>query len=40
MKAGKWGEGPVHGVELYNKTLGIVGMGQIGSHLTKLAQGS
>src|SRR5437879_11694879 len=27
------------GVELYNKTLGIVGVGQIGSHLAKLAQG-
>jgi D-3-phosphoglycerate dehydrogenase len=27
------------GVELYNKVLGIVGVGQIGSHLTKLAQG-
>ena len=27
------------GVELFNKVLGIVGVGQIGSHLTKLAQG-
>ena len=27
------------GVELYNKVLGIIGAGQIGSHLTKMAQG-
>ena len=27
------------GVELYNKVLGIVGVGQIGGYLTKLAQG-
>lgn len=39
MKAGKWEKEKFMGVELYNKTLGIVGMGQIGSHLAKLAQG-
>src|SRR3989449_5023248 len=39
MKAGKWEKDMFMGVELYNKTLGIVGMGQIGSHLAKLAQG-
>ena len=39
MKAGKWEKDRFMGVELYNKTLGIVGMGQIGSHLAKLAQG-
>jgi D-3-phosphoglycerate dehydrogenase len=27
------------GSELYNKTLGLVGLGQIGSYVTKLAQG-
>ena len=27
------------GVELYNKTLGLVGLGQIGTYVTKLAQG-
>lgn len=40
MKAGRWDKEKFMGVELYNKTLGIVGMGQIGSHLAKLAQGA
>lgn len=40
MKAGKWEKEKFMGMELYNKTLGIVGMGQIGSHLAKLAQGA
>ena len=39
MKAGKWEKDKFMGVELFNKVLGIVGVGQIGSHLTKLAQG-
>jgi D-3-phosphoglycerate dehydrogenase len=39
MKAGKWEKDWFMGTELYNKTLGVVGMGQIGSHLAKLAQG-
>ena len=38
-KAGKWEKEKFMGVELYNKTLGIVGVGQIGGYLTKLAQG-
>jgi D-3-phosphoglycerate dehydrogenase len=38
-KAGKWEKEKFMGVELYNKTLGVVGMGQIGGYLTKLAQG-
>ena len=38
-KAGKWEKEKFMGVELYNKVLGIVGVGQIGGHLTKLAQG-
>ena len=39
MKAGKWEKSRFMGVELYNKTLGLVGLGQIGSYVTKLAQG-
>src|SRR5207245_2697766 len=39
MKGAKWEKDRFMGVELYNKTLGIVGVGQIGSHLAKLAQG-
>lgn len=39
VKAGKWEKDKFMGVELYNKVLGIVGIGQIGSHLTKMAQG-
>ena len=39
MKAGKWEKDRFLGMELYNKVLGIVGMGQIGSHVAKLAQG-
>ena len=39
MKAGKWEKDRFMGVELYNKTLGVVGIGQIGGYLTKLAQG-
>ncbi|MBX3235484.1 MAG: phosphoglycerate dehydrogenase [Nitrospiraceae bacterium] len=38
-KSGKWEKDKFMGVELYNKTLGIVGVGQIGGYLTKLAQG-
>lgn len=39
VRAGKWEKEKFMGVELYNKVLGIVGVGQIGGHLTKLAQG-
>ena len=39
MKAGKWEKDRFMGVELYNKTLGIVGIGQIGGYVAKLAQG-
>lgn len=39
MKAGKWEKERFMGVELHNKTLGIVGLGQIGGYLAKLAQG-
>lgn len=38
-KQGKWEKDKFMGVELYNKVLGIVGVGQIGGYLAKLAQG-
>ncbi len=38
-KAGRWEKQKFMGVELYNKTLGVVGLGQIGGYLAKLAQG-
>ena len=38
-KSGKWEKSKFMGTELYNKTLGLVGLGQIGSVVTKLAQG-
>ncbi len=40
MRAGKWEKEKFMGVELYNKVLGIVGVGQIGGYLAKLAQGA
>lgn len=39
MRVGKWEKEKFMGMELYNKTLGIVGVGQIGGYLAKLAQG-
>ena len=39
MKAGKWEKKKFMGVELFNKTLGIVGLGAIGSEVAKKAQG-
>ncbi|EEG79013.1 phosphoglycerate dehydrogenase [Dethiobacter alkaliphilus] len=38
MKAGEWKRSKFMGVELYNKTLGVVGMGRIGSEVIKRAQ--
>ena len=38
-RAGKWEKSKFMGTELYNKTLGLVGLGQIGSYVAKLAQG-
>src|SRR5512140_395309 len=39
MKAGKWEKKKFMGVELLHKTLGIVGLGNIGSQVAKKAQG-
>ncbi|GAB6182959.1 phosphoglycerate dehydrogenase [Thermodesulfovibrio hydrogeniphilus] len=35
MKAGKWEKKKFMGVELYNKTVGIIGLGRIGSEVAK-----
>jgi len=37
MKAGEWNRKAFQGVELYGKTLGILGMGRIGSEVARLA---
>ncbi len=39
MKAGKWDRNKFQGVELYGKTLGVIGLGRIGSTVAKFAQG-
>jgi D-3-phosphoglycerate dehydrogenase len=39
MKEGKWEKKKFMGVELYNKTLGIIGLGNIGSHVARMAHG-
>ncbi|NTV29940.1 MAG: phosphoglycerate dehydrogenase [Candidatus Omnitrophica bacterium] len=39
MKAGKWDRSKFQGVELYGKTLGVIGLGRIGSTVAKFAQG-
>jgi D-3-phosphoglycerate dehydrogenase len=38
-KSGKWERGKFMGVELYEKTLGIIGIGNIGSLVAERAQG-
>jgi D-3-phosphoglycerate dehydrogenase len=40
LKAGKWEKKKFRGVELYNKTLGIMGLGNIGAHVSKVAKGA
>src|SRR5580658_4898631 len=37
MKAGKWDRKTFEGVELYNKTLAILGMGRIGTEIARRA---
>ncbi|MBI5057152.1 MAG: phosphoglycerate dehydrogenase [Nitrospirae bacterium] len=39
MKQGKWEKKKFMGVELCNKTLGIIGLGNIGAHVAKIALG-
>jgi D-3-phosphoglycerate dehydrogenase / 2-oxoglutarate reductase len=39
MKAGKWEKKKFMGVELFNKTLGVLGLGNIGNQVAKRAQG-
>lgn len=38
MKAGKWEKKKFMGIELFNKTLGVVGIGNIGSQVAKRMQ--
>ncbi|MCA9400657.1 MAG: phosphoglycerate dehydrogenase [Candidatus Omnitrophica bacterium] len=38
MKAGRWDRSKFSGVELYGKTLGVIGLGRIGSTVAKFAQ--
>lgn len=38
VKSGKWERNRFMGVEVYKKTLGIVGLGKIGSHLATAAK--
>ncbi len=37
LRAGKWEKKAFHGIELYGKTLGIIGSGRIGTELAKRA---
>jgi len=39
MKQGKWEKKKFMGVELFGKTLGIIGLGNIGSHVAKMVLG-
>lgn len=36
-KAGNWERSKFTGIEVFNKTLGIIGLGKIGSHVAKVA---
>ncbi len=38
LKSGKWQKGKLVGTELRNKTLGIIGLGNVGSEVAKRAQ--
>ncbi|MBI5741089.1 MAG: phosphoglycerate dehydrogenase [Nitrospirae bacterium] len=39
MKSGKWEKKKFMGVEMCNKTLGIIGLGNIGAHVARIALG-
>ncbi|MBI4716073.1 MAG: phosphoglycerate dehydrogenase, partial [Nitrospirae bacterium] len=39
VKGGKWEKSRFMGLEFYNKTLGIVGLGRVGGYVAKLALG-
>jgi len=39
MKNGEWAKKQLKGFELYNKTLGLVGSGNIAQHVAKIAKG-
>ncbi len=39
LQAGTWDKKSFVGVELYEKTLGIIGLGRIGQHVAKIAKG-
>ncbi|MFQ5532803.1 MAG: phosphoglycerate dehydrogenase, partial [Candidatus Methylomirabilales bacterium] len=39
LKGGSWEKGKLLNVELYNKTLGIIGLGRVGSEVAKRAKG-
>jgi D-3-phosphoglycerate dehydrogenase len=39
MAAGKWDRKPFQGTELRGKTLGVLGLGRIGTHVARIAQG-
>ena len=39
MKEGQWRRGAFMGIELRNKTLGIMGLGRVGSEVARRAQG-
>ncbi|BAC90080.1 phosphoglycerate dehydrogenase [Gloeobacter violaceus] len=38
LKAGQWKRSQFIGVEVYKKTIGVVGLGRIGSHVTRVAR--
>lgn len=38
LKKGEWKRKEFTGVELYNKTLGVIGFGRIGSHVSKVCK--
>ena len=38
MKAGQWDRKSFNGIELFKKTLGVVGLGRIGGEVAKRAQ--